>query len=150
MKNTTVLLLKFISSVIAFTIALDLFFDATITDILSFSVFVTLASYMLGDRIILPNFGNVPASIVDFLLTYMSVWVFGSILLDNYLQIAWGSIISAILITGAEVFIHLYLLNYLAASQTKERPQIHFNRRLAYGTEFAEEQDIHDKRPPEE
>ncbi|MDQ0244712.1 hypothetical protein J2S09_002283 [Bacillus fengqiuensis] len=150
MKHTTVLLLKFIICVIAFAIALDLFFDATITDILSFSVFVTLVSYMLGDRIILPNFGNVPAAIVEFLLTYMSVWIFGSILLDNYLQIAWGSIISAILITGAEIFIHLYLLNYLAANQTKERPQIHFNRRLAYGTEFAEEQDIRDKKPPEE
>lgn len=150
MKRTAVLLIKFISCVIAFAIALDLFFDATITDILSFSLFVTITSYMLGDRIILPNFGNVPAAIVDFLLTYMSVWIFGSILLDNYLQIAWGSIISAVLITGVEVFIHLYLLTRLSVDQAKERPQIHFNRKLAYGTEFAEEQDIRDQKPPEE
>lgn len=150
MKRTTVLLLKFISCVIAFWIALDLFFDATIVDILSFSLLITITSYMLGDRIILPNFGNAPASIIDFLLTYMSVWIFGSILLDNYLQIAWGSIISAILITGTEVFVHRYLMDHLSAGETKERPQIHFNRRLAYGTEFAEEQDIRGKNPPEE
>jgi hypothetical protein len=144
MKQTTVLLVKFLSCIIAFAIGLDLFFDATIADILSFSVVVTVFSYMLGDRIILPNFGNTAATVVDFILTYMSVWIFGSILLDNYLQIAWGSILSASIITAAEVFIHRYLLNFISARRTNERRQPGFNRKLAYGTEFAEEQDIRD------
>ncbi|MFC3883922.1 YndM family protein [Bacillus songklensis] len=145
MKNTTVLLVKFISCIIAFAIGLDLFFDATIVDILSFSLVVTIISYILGDRIILPHFGNTTATVVDFLLTYMSVWIFGNILLDNYLQIAWGSILSAIVITAAEIFVHRYLLKRIPAGRTNERQQTSFNRRLAYGTEFAEEQDIRDK-----
>jgi hypothetical protein len=150
MKQTTVLIIKLISSILAFTIALDLFFEATFIDILSFSVLVTVISYILGDRIILPNFGNASTAVVEFLLIYMSVWIFGGILFDNYLQIAWGSIISAGLITGVEVFVHRYLLNYLAAREPRERPQMNFNRRLAYGTEFAEEQDIRDQTSSEE
>ncbi|SFC72713.1 Protein of unknown function [Bacillus sp. 491mf] len=144
MNHITVLLIKFISCMIAFAIGLDLFFDATIVDIFSFSLFVTIASYMLGDQIILPREGNTAALVVDFLFTYMSVWIFGSVLLGNYMQIAWGSILSAIIVTGAEIFVHRYLMNRIANYQTAERKPLTFNRSLAYGTEFAEEQDVTD------
>jgi hypothetical protein len=145
MQHTTILLIKFISCIIAFAIGLDLFFDATIVDILSFSLFVTIVSYMLGDRIVLPHLGNTAAIVIDFLLVYMSVWIFGDILLENYMQIAWGSVLSAIVITAAEVLVHHYLLNRISAAQTKDRQQTNFNRNLAFGTEFAEEEDIWDK-----
>lgn len=144
MRNTTVLIVKFISCVIAFSIGLDLFFDATFADILSFSLLVTVVSYVLGDRILLPRLGNRNSLIADFFLTYTIVWIFGSVLLDNYLQIAWGSIISAIIITGAEVFVHRSLRHEISAPD--ERQQTGFNRKLAYGTEFAEEQDPRDKK----
>lgn len=146
MKHASVLLIKFISCIIAFAIGLALFFDATIVDIVSFSLFVTIVSYMLGDRIILPRVGNTATAMVDFLLTYMSVWIFGSILLDNYMQIAWGSILSAIVVTVVEVFVHRYLLTGISNRRTSEKQGIAFNRTLAY--EFAEEQDIPDKHKP--
>jgi len=143
MKHITVLLIKFISCIIAFAIGLDLFFDATITDILSFSLFVTITSYMLGDRIVLPNWGKAAATVVDFLLVYLSVWIFGSVLLDNYVQIGWGSILSALIIGAVEVFIHARLLDRISPErETRDRPSTVFNPKLAYGTEFAEEQDI--------
>lgn len=144
MNHITIMLIKFISCMIAFAIGLDLFFDETIVDIFSFSLFVTIASYMLGDQIILPRAGNTAALMIDFLFTYMSVWIFGSVLLDNYMQIAWGSILSAIIITGAEIFVHRYLMDRIATYQTIERKPFTFNRSLAYGTEFAEEQDVTD------
>ncbi|HDX9578964.1 TPA: YndM family protein [Bacillus pseudomycoides] len=144
MNHITIMLIKFISCMIAFAIGLDLFFDATIIDIFSFSLFVTIASYMLGDQIILPRAGNRAALMVDFLFTYMSVWIFGSVLLDNYMQIAWGSILSAIIITGAEIFVHRYLMERIATYQTIERKPLTFNNSLAYGTEFAAEQDTID------
>lgn len=135
-----IFIIKFAIAVIAFSAGLDLFFDATIVDILSFSLFVTVISYIVGDRIILQHFGNRAATIADFLLTYLSVWIIGSVLLDNYLQIAWGSIISAIIITVAEVFIHMFL-----ESRIPNKPETEVNRRsninlnAAYGTEFSEE-----------
>ncbi|TYR80587.1 DUF2512 family protein [Priestia megaterium] len=142
MKLLTILLIKFVTCLIAFAIGLDLFFEATIVDIVSFSLFVTIVSYMLGDRIILPALGNMAATTFDFVLTYMSVWIFGSILLENYLQIAWGSILSAAIITAVEVLVHRYSLTHFFADRTAANQRPRFNRKLAYGTEFAEEQDI--------
>jgi hypothetical protein len=145
MKHTAVLIMKFITCIIAFTIGLDLFFAATIVDILSFSLVVTIVSYIVGDRIILPRLGNTTATVVDFILTYMCVWIFGSVLLNNYLQIAWGSFLSAIVVTVAEIFVHRYLLHGTPNEQTDDVHQARFNPKLAYGTEFAEEQDINDR-----
>jgi hypothetical protein len=69
----------------------------------------------------------------------MSVWIFGSILLDNYLQIGWGSIISATIVTLAEVFVHLFLQDRITVGQATERRSTSMNPTLAFGTEFAEE-----------
>lgn len=138
-------MIKFISCIIAFAIGFDLFFDATIVDILSFSLLITFVSYILGDRIILERMGNKTASVIDFLLVYMSVWIFGSFLFDNYLQIAWGSIISATLITGAEIFIHRYILNQLYERKEMDREKASFRPKLAFGTEVAKETFINKK-----
>lgn len=91
--------------------------------------------------------GNRDAIIVEFVLTYMSVWIFGTLLLDSYVQIAWGSIISAAIITFAEVFVHRYLFNHIETKHTaRTRPT--FKRKLAYDTEFAEEQHVENKENP--
>ncbi|GGE56584.1 membrane protein [Pullulanibacillus camelliae] len=138
MQQIGILLIKWLTCILAFTIALDLFFNATLIDILSFSLAVTLISYFIGDRLILPLLGNRIASISDFILTYVSVWVFGSILLNNYMQVAWGSLISAVLISFAEIFIHRFILNH-----TPNREAIHKRsvNGLDYSTEFSEDQD---------
>lgn len=141
MNKTIIFILKFAASLIAFAIALDLFFDAAFADIVSFSLLVTIMSYLLGDRIILPRLGNRNALIADFFLVYASVWVFGSVLLNSYLQIAWGSFIAAGIITLAEVFVHTYMLNRMEITQDNRRSESGMNPRLAYGMEMAEEKE---------
>ncbi|WP_026582768.1 YndM family protein [Bacillus sp. J33] len=141
MNKTIIFILKFAASLIAFAIALDLFFDAAFADIVSFSLLVTIMSYLLGDRIILPRLGNRNALISDFFLVYASVWVFGSVLLNSYLQIAWGSFIAAGIITLAEVFVHTYMLNRMEIAQDNRRSESGMNPRLAYGMEMAEEKE---------
>lgn len=144
MKQTTLLLIKFITCFIAFGIGLDLFFNANIVDILSFSLFVTSVSYVLGELTILPLLGRRAAAVADFLLSYLSVWIFGSILFEYYLQIAWGSIISAIIITGAEMMIHLFLQDPKEHTTFLNKRNSVFNSNLAYRTEMAEEENIKD------
>jgi Protein of unknown function (DUF2512) len=141
MNKTLILILKLASALIAFAIALDLFFDATFAEILSFSILVTAMSYLLGDRMILPRLGNRNALIADFFLVYASVWVFGSVLLNSYLQIAWGSIISAGIITLSEVFVHRFLVNKMEIREEQGGGQPALNSRLAYGMEMAEERE---------
>lgn len=148
MRNITLLLIKFISGIIAFAIGLDLFFDATIIDILSFSLALTAISYLIGDRIILPRFGNREALIADFVMTYLLVWIFGSVLLNSYVQIGWGSILSALIVTISEVFVHRSLLNQISVEQRTREDDLSPN--LAYGTEFADEPDIHEHKVREE
>lgn len=143
MSQITVLLLKFITCLIAFAVGLDIFFDATIIDIVSFSILVTIVSYVIGDRIILPRLGNSNALAIDFFLTYTMVWIFGSVLLESYVQIGWGSLLSAFLITGAEVIVHRILLKN---SDMTVQQKSGFNPKMAYGMEMGEEQDPRVKR----
>lgn len=137
MRIMVVLLMKFVACLIAFTVGLNLFFTATVTEIVSFSLLVTIVSYFIGDRIVLRLFSNATATIFDFFLTYGVVWIFGSVVLHNYLQIAWGSILSAIIITIGEVFLHYYLISRTEPEAIdRNNPR---QNRMAYMTEFAEE-----------
>lgn len=140
MEHLKVLLIKFVFSIFVFWISLDLFFDATLVDIVSFSLLVTIISYFIGDQILLPRIGNRNAVVVDFFLTYSIVWVFGGILFGSYLQVAWGSIISAILIAGSEVFVHSYIVKNVKPIVRERKSS--FNQSFAF--EVAEE---HDPKP---
>jgi hypothetical protein len=145
MRPLLVLVMKFVCALIAFSIGLNLFFHASVTEIVSFSLLTTLVSYFIGDRLILPAFGNATATVVDFILTYVVIWVFGSVILHNYLQIAWGSILSAIIITLGEVFVHYYLINQTDLNQKEEKQTFSpASNRRTYMTEFAEENEYND------
>ncbi|WML52849.1 YndM family protein [Neobacillus sp. PS3-12] len=141
MKNTIILLLKFISNYLAFSIGLDLFFNADFIEIATFSLLLTIVSYLIGDRILLPRIGNRNTLVADFFLAYVSVWIFGPTVLNGYLQIAWGSIISAFIITGAEALIHMYMLKNLRIERNSSKERAKQNPKLAYGLEMAEEQE---------
>jgi membrane protein implicated in regulation of membrane protease activity len=136
MNKILALIMKFAICLVAYTVGLDLFFNATWTDIVLFSVLLTVVSYLAGDRILLSRIGNTNALIADFLLSYMVVWIFGSVLLHNYLQIAWGSIISAVLITVGEYFVHRLLLGSKPEGSRNSSAALD---RLAYGMEMSEE-----------
>jgi hypothetical protein len=136
------ILIKLISSLIIFTIAFDLFFESGVTEIGSFSILVTIVSYFIGDKIILPRVGNRAATVIDFFTVYAIVWIFGNVLLHSYEQIAWGSIIAASLIGLSEVFVHLYIQgrdNQIKVTENEKH--IPRTPKLAFGTEFAEETD---------
>jgi len=134
--NITALVLKFVTGLVAYAVGLDLFFSASWIDILSFSLTLTIISYFIGDKILLPRIGNANALVVDFFLSYAVVWLFGSVLFNSYRQIGWGSIISAIVITAGEFFVH----RMLHSSVPQEgRTNNGATQKLAYGMEMAEE-----------
>lgn len=138
MNQLLAIIVKFITGIIAYTLGLDLFFNATWVNILTFSLLMTIVTYLLGDKILLPRISNSHALLADFILTYMIVWIFGSVLLNNYLQIAWGSIISATIILIGEVIVHRILLSNIEAST---EPHERRTDRFAYSMEIAEEID---------
>jgi len=139
MRDVTALIIKFVTCLIAFAVGLDLFFDAAWTDVVSFSVLTTIVSY-LGDRIMLSRIGNRNSLIADFLLSYLIVWIFGSVLLNSYMQIAWGSIISAAIITVGEFIVHRFIMNS-RHEDVENQDRSRAPNRLAYGMEMSEEND---------
>ncbi|MGV3464944.1 MAG: YndM family protein [Heyndrickxia sp.] len=141
MRDVTALIIKFVTCWIAYAVGLDLFFDAAWTDVVSFSVLTTIVSY-LGDRIMLSRIGNRNSLIADFLLSYLIVWIFGSVLLNSYMQIAWGSIISAVIITAGEFLVHRFTM-HSRHEDVENQDRGRAPNRLAYGMEMSEE-----KEPP--
>ncbi|MDN4524588.1 YndM family protein [Fictibacillus fluitans] len=141
MEQAKVILLKFIVCLIAFSVGLDMFFNATLTDIISFSVTTTVATYILADRILLPRLGKGNTLMAEFLLTYSIVWLFGSILLHSYLQIAWGSAISAVIITAGEVYVHKFLAKHIPIKKEEMHSHPGTTPKLRFVTEFAEDED---------
>lgn len=137
MKHVNVLLIKFVASLFIFWISIGLLFNATIVEIISFSLLVTISSYVIGDQIILPRIGKRSTVVVDFFLVYFIVWVFGAVLFHSYLMIAWGSIISATLFAGSEVFVHSYIVKNI--KQIIQEKQRNFNQSFAF--EIAEDED---------
>ncbi len=152
MEQVKVIIMKLMVCLIAFWIGLDLFFDASISDIVSFAVTTTAITYIVADRILLPRIGKMNTLMAEFILAYVVVWIFGSILLNGYLQIAWGSEISAGIITATEVFVHQYLLKHMPSKNKDrtQRQQRRFRPGFRYATEFAEEQDPRNKNREEE
>jgi hypothetical protein len=142
------LLLKFIVCLIAFSIGLDLAFDASIREIISFSITTTVVTYILADRILLPRIGNKNTLMAEFMMVYAIVWLFGAVLLNGYLQIAWGSAISAIILTAAEVLVHRFLHKNVRSQsvRTEKRRVSRLRPNLKYATEFAEEHDTDPKK----
>ncbi|NRD79548.1 YndM family protein [Bacillus sp. BRMEA1] len=130
------LILKFVTCLVAYAVGLDLFFRASWTDVVWFSALTTVVSYLAGDRILLPRIGKGNALIADFLLSYMVVWIFGSVLLHNYMQIAWGSIISAVIIVAGEVLVHRLLLG---SHNEVNHKHSNVSNKFAYGMEMSEE-----------
>lgn len=145
MKHLLALILKFITGIIAYTLGLDLFFNATWVDIITFSLLMTVVTYLLGDLILLRRIGNSHALLADFVLTYMIVWIFGSVLLNNYLQIAWGSIISATIIFVGEVIVHRLLLANVEITNDRVEQSTRTDH-LAYSMEIAEENDPYNEK----
>ncbi|PYZ93375.1 hypothetical protein CR194_09315 [Salipaludibacillus keqinensis] len=139
MKHVNVLFIKFVASLFIFGISLGLLFDAPLVEVVSFSLLVTIISYFIGDQIILPRIGKMNTVVVDFFLVYLIVWIFGAIFFHSYLMIGWGSIISATLFAGSEVFVHSYIVKNI--KQTVQEKQRSFNQSFAF--EMAEDQGPH-------
>jgi len=137
MKHLNVLMIKFVVSMIIFGISLGLFFNATFSEIISFSLLLTIISYFIGDQMILPRIGNIQTVVVDFFFAYFIVWVFGGVLFHSYVMIGWGSIISASLFAGSEVFVHSYILKNITSFVVEN--QRTFDQRFAF--EFAEDEE---------
>ncbi|MFD2759937.1 YndM family protein [Lentibacillus juripiscarius] len=114
-----------------------IFYNANMMNLFWISVLVTGVSYLIGDLFVLRRFGNVVASVADFPLAFLSLWVLGSMFIDIGIPIVTTSLIAAFFITCCEPFIHTYITEQMEEKSWDEGERSPVTGQLQ--TEFAEE-----------
>lgn len=136
MDHLKALLLKLISSFVLLYIVFGIFTDMSVGRIFFTSLMVGVISYIIGDRLILPRSNNLVATIADFGLAFLIMW-----LLNRNEVLTWNlyemTLIAALGLTLFEYFFH----NYLSRNTDKKDRQRNEKTagNLQYQTEAAEE-----------
>lgn len=110
MKHFAALLIKFVMVAVVLEIVLNLMTYLTFTDILLISLAVTILSYIIGDLLILPASNNTVATVTDFGLALVTIYMFNFILNVRLISF-WNALVAAVVIGVGEWFFHKYLAN---------------------------------------
>jgi hypothetical protein len=136
MKHVKALIIKFLMITIMLFLVLGLFYGVDFGDIITISIVLTVGAYIIGDLFILPRFRNVIATLADFGLAFIGVWVLGDILIEENIPLTTAALLSAVLIGVGEWFFHKYVIQIIRESP--KRNDFSTNR---LQTEFASEND---------
>ncbi|PEM49607.1 YndM family protein [Bacillus wiedmannii] len=111
MKHLVALLIKYTAISAVLLVILGIFQDISIPRVLFISLIITGAAYVIGDLFILPRYGNTIATIADFGLSFLGIWLLTYLLtdLDSTRNIGFSAFWAALFISMAEIFFHIYM-----------------------------------------
>lgn len=137
MKHVKALAIKFISSLVLLSVILGLFFDMAFSNIFLITLVLGVAAYLIGDMLILPRTNNTIATISDFGLAFVIIWLMSENLTygDNQLLM---SLIAALGVALFEYMFHRYLSNNILPNQQQQTGTRQANT-LQYQTEASKE-----------
>lgn len=141
-KTITALIIKFLITLGAAWIAFTMFGNGSFTFILTLSIVGTIINYLIGDLLILPNWGNIIASIGDGGLSIATAYALAYIFYGTRANTtATAFIIFGIIIAVAEYFFHIYLLRTEEVSPNPKTQGNNINQ-SSYNMEMGEEFDL--------
>ncbi|TCT24563.1 uncharacterized protein DUF2512 [Melghiribacillus thermohalophilus] len=149
MKHWQALGIKFAVIATAVYSIYPLFDEAGFWHLLLLSILLTGASYAIGDLFLLKRYGNLVASIADFGLFFLVLWLTGLMISPDPFDVLTASFFTALFITFAEPFIHLFIQRRVLETVNEE-----YNDRTSYtgphpDTEFSSDifpEDVKKKR----
>lgn len=109
-KVTTALIVKFVGTFAAAWVAVSLIAGNEWTWALWVGLLGTVANYLIGDKMILPSFGNIIASLADGMLGVGLLFLLDMMSADLRLN-ATAYLTFFLLVAGFEYFFHRYLIN---------------------------------------
>lgn len=109
-KVTTALAIKFIMTFLASWVAISLIASNSWTWALLVAIIGTAVNYILGDKMILPRYGNMVAAVSDGILSLVLLWLVDLISVDLRLN-GTAYITMAVIIIVGEYFFHRYLID---------------------------------------
>jgi hypothetical protein len=119
LKHVSALGLKFVMTTVLLWLVM-FFFRIPFATILWMSVILTVVSYVVGDLAILPIGGNFVASLADFGLTCVGVWLMGQFVFDKQQSLLVAAFSAAVLMFFGEWFFHAYLKNSMLKREKVE------------------------------
>jgi hypothetical protein len=108
MRHILRIVMKFIAAVVVLGIIDALGYDLGASDILGISAVLAIVSYVVGDLFILRVTNNTVATIADFALAFVILYL----MIDNMTiedDVLSASLIGSIAITAFEIFFHRFL-----------------------------------------
>lgn len=117
---------------------LGIFSGASLWNVLFISLLVTGIGYVVGDLFILPKLGNLIATIADFGLAFLSIWILSAMFFQAEFGLLPTTLFASILISCSESVFHIYMNNKLP----NDHDEIYIRNRsnnLNVQTEFGEE-----------
>lgn len=119
MKHFTALLIKFIMVTLVLEIILNMLTNLTFTDILYISVSITVLAYIIGDLLILPASNNTVATLADFGLALVTIYMFNYLWDIRYISL-YDALVAAAVLGVGEWFFHMYVDNQALPSYKED------------------------------
>ena len=140
MKYLSPLIIKFvmITAVLWFILGL---FGVSFGNILLTGILLTLIS-LVGDMYILPKHGVFFATIADFEIALMLIWLVGTFLYEQPIRLGIAAFVSAIVITVGEYVVHKYLQKKYSNKELISESYLSSIQKDNLQTEFGSEYDI--------
>ncbi|MYL56376.1 DUF2512 family protein [Virgibacillus halodenitrificans] len=140
MQHWKAVLIKFIMCIAVLGLVLGLFFGVSFANILILSVLLTVVSYIAGDVYLLPRFENWGATLSDFTLAFVAIYLLGSFLFETEVPLATASLVSSAFLAVGEYFFHKYMaenvLDGHAIRSDEEKELIHQKLQAEYSEEL--------------
>ncbi len=108
MRHLTALVIKFLMIGLVCLIALPFLANVTAVQAIGLAVALTVIAYILGDLLVLPNFGNWAATVVNAVLAFLTLWAAQFVV--GTLTISFtAAAVTAVIIGVGEFFFHTWL-----------------------------------------
>ncbi|MBS4197816.1 YndM family protein [Lederbergia citri] len=134
MDHVKALAIKFISSLALLYIILGMLYGMTFGNVFLITLVLGVVSYIIGDLIILPRTNNTVASIADFGIVLIIIWILSAAPTD-FNNLFTMSLKASIAVTLFEYVFHRYVENNVVSKKTTED----YPRNMQYQTESSEE-----------
>ncbi|KEK25320.1 YndM family protein [Bacillus gaemokensis] len=146
MKHMVALLIKYTAISAVLLLILGIFQGVSIPIILFITLVITGVAYLIGDLFILSKYGNTVATIADFGLSFLGIWVLTYLLTNINVtrDITASSFWAALLISVVEILFHIYMKRLVLHEDDHLRGVSNGDHRR-YATEFSEEYIEHSK-----
>jgi hypothetical protein len=119
LRHISALALKFVVVAVILEIILMTMTNLSFGSILWIAVGVTLVAYVVGDLLILPRSNNTMATIVDVLLAFGAIMLFGAFVYGNIRLI--DALVASIGIGIGEILFHRFMGRSVLPSRANRR-----------------------------